>query len=82
MTYDESYAPYGIQPGAYIIRTTCPLHSISARRRRRTCDILDRWARCTNEAVYNRRGPYAGYGDQGVLNSVIFARRGGRRGPA
>jgi hypothetical protein len=75
VTYDESYAPYGIRPGAFnphYLSTSlyfCPMTPTNL-------EILDRWARCTNEAVYNHRGPYPGYGDQGVLNSVIFALRG------
>ena len=75
VTYDESYAPYGIPPGAYnphYMSTSLYFCPTTPENR----EILDRWARCTNEAVYNHRGPYPGYGDQGVLNSVIFARRG------
>ena len=73
--YDASYEPYGIAPGSrnpnymstsiYFCATT-PENRASLRS----------WADYTNRALYNGRGPCPGHGDQGVLNSVLFAERG------
>jgi hypothetical protein len=37
-------------------------------------NLLTQWAHCTNQAVYNGRGDYAGHGDQGILNSLMYIR--------
>jgi hypothetical protein len=73
VTYDQSYAPYGIAAGSHndsYMSTSlyfCP--ATPANR-----DLFAEWARCTNEAEYNGRGNYCGHGDQGILNSLIYAR--------
>jgi hypothetical protein len=72
--YDASYGVYGFPTPArnprymstslYFCRTTPENRQ-----------ILDRWARCCNSAVFNCTGAHPGHGDQGVLNAVIFGQQ-------
>jgi hypothetical protein len=39
----------------------------------RNVATLRRWAACCAKAQFNRRGPYPGYFDQGVLNAILYA---------
>lgn len=35
--------------------------------------ILQQWAECCAKSLFGGTGPYAGHGDQGVLNALLFA---------
>jgi len=70
--YDESYAAYGIRTPAHNDRymSTSLLFCATTEPNKA---ILRRWAECCAAAIFNGHGPYAGHGDQGVLNAVLFA---------
>jgi hypothetical protein len=72
--YGKEYAPYGIaagETGPYM-STSCYFCPLTPENR----EILADWALKTNQAAYGPQAEkrYVGHGDQGVLNSVIFAR--------
>jgi predicted O-methyltransferase YrrM len=70
--YEASYEPYGIAAPARNDRyMSTSLFFCAVNEANRA--ILRRWAECCSAAVFNGRGPYAGHGDQGVLNAVLFA---------
>ena len=75
MTYDASYAVFGIRPGSrnrkYMSSSLyfCPTSPSNVA-------ILRRWAECSTQAVYNGQGPFPGYGDEDLLNSLIFIMKG------
>jgi hypothetical protein len=75
--YDESYAVYGIRPGSrnrkYMSSSLyfCPTTATNVA-------VLERWAHCSTQAQYNGQGPYPGYGDEDLLNSLIFVMTGPR----
>lgn len=73
--YDESYRAYGFPvPVRNPCYMTTSLYFCAVTPQNR--EILARWVACTNQAMYNGLGPYAGHFDQGLLNAVLFA--GGR----
>ncbi len=73
--YDARFAAYGIVPRSlnpkYMSTSLyfCPTTEDNV-------EVLARWTECASRAVFNHRGPFPGHGDQGVLNSLIFAMRG------
>jgi hypothetical protein len=72
MDFDESYSVYGIATPARNTRymsTSLFFCAITDANRR----ILRRWAECCNSAIFNGTGPHAGYGDQGVLNALLYS---------
>jgi hypothetical protein len=75
VTYDASYAVYGIRPGSFNPSyMSTSLYFCPTKTENRA--VLRRCAECTNAAQYNGRGPYPGHGDQGLLNAVLFSARG------
>ena len=74
--YDESYRAYGIEPPAWnnhYFSTSLYVCALTAENRR----VLARWAECCDRAKFGGGGVYPGHGDQGVLNAVLYAERGG-----
>lgn len=76
VNYDASYACYGIEPGQINSNyMSASLYCFASTPR--NLATLREWSRCSNEAMYNGRGKYPGHGDQGILNSLLFAERNG-----
>ncbi len=73
--YDESYRVYGIETpvtnDSYMSASlyTCALTPANR-------EILNEWAVCCDRAIFGGGGVYPGHGDQGVLNAIIYAKRG------
>jgi hypothetical protein len=74
-TYDATYAPYGMtipSRNDRYISTSLYVCALTAGNRR----ILQEWALACDEAIFGGGKVYPGHGDQGVLNAVLWARRG------
>jgi hypothetical protein len=75
--YDETYHIYGIKEPVRNERyMSTSLYACALTEENRT--MLQRWADCCDQAEFGQRGgEYPGHGDQGVLNAVLHAARGG-----
>ena len=70
--YGEEHAVYGIDvPAENAAYMSTSFYAVACTNRNR--DVLRRWTECVNAAQFNGRGPYPGYGDQPVLNAILFA---------
>jgi hypothetical protein len=73
--YDAPYAPYGMKIPSrndrYISTSlyVCALTEVNR-------SILREWALACDEAIFGGGKVYPGHGDQGVLNAILWARRG------
>ena len=73
--YDETYRVYGIEPPGRNERYFSTSLYVCALTDANRC-ILARWAECCDRAIFGGGGVFPGHGDQGVLNAVLFAKRG------
>ncbi|HEY3898588.1 MAG TPA: hypothetical protein VGM54_08250 [Chthoniobacter sp.] len=74
-TYDATYAPYGMKiPSRNNCYMSTSLYVCALTEGNRA--ILREWAQACDQAIFGGGKVYPGHGDQGVLNAVLWARRG------
>jgi hypothetical protein len=72
LEYTKAYRVYGIEAPCHNekhMSTSLMFCGLTPR----NVATLRRWAACCAQARFNRRGPFPGYFDQGILNAILYA---------